>query len=156
MNQLTAKDSPRTAPHHPDFPPGDYPIIYIRGFALGLEAIQATTETPFMGFNLGATKDRQAWDGQIRRLVFASPLIRLMEDHGYRAQDIDPRDVDPGQPGQAQPNPSLSYRPRSIIVHRYYDAADPDFTRPSLAAFDTDARGCRRTASRRDRPRCGE
>mgnify|MGYP002152267093 CR=1 FL=1 len=120
--------APLHSPDHPDFPPGPYPIIFIRGFALGEDAIEATTGTPFMGFNLGATKDRQLWTGQVVRLHFPSPLVRLMEDHHYRAIDIDPP-ADVGQP--QHPSPSLARRPplnpRSIIIHRYYDQVDPHF-----------------------------
>lgn len=33
-----------------------YPIIYVRGYAMTQSEIEATVATPYMGFNLGATK----------------------------------------------------------------------------------------------------
>ncbi len=110
---------------------GVHPIIFIRGLALGDEAIEATTATPFMGFNLGATKHRQLWTGEVVRLHFPSPLIRLMEDHGYRAVDVDADRHRPA-PRVASTDPSNDAKPRligarSVIIHRYYDRADSDF-----------------------------
>ena len=110
---------------------GRHPIIFIRGLALGDEAIEATTATPFMGFNLGATKHRQLWTGEVVRLHFPSPLIRLMEDHGYRAVDVDADRHRPA-PRVAPTDPSNDARPeligaRSVIIHRYYDRADSDW-----------------------------
>ena len=36
-----------------------FPIIYVRGYAMTQSEIAATVATPYMGFNLGATKMRQ-------------------------------------------------------------------------------------------------
>ena len=60
-----------------------YPIIYVRGYAMTQDEIVQTTSTPFMGFEAGSTKIRQAHDGSIVKFVFESPLVRLMKDYGY-------------------------------------------------------------------------
>ena len=59
-----------------------YPIIYVRGYAATMGEIENTVATPYMGFNLGSTKIRQDYDGDIVPFVFESPLIRLMKDEG--------------------------------------------------------------------------
>lgn len=100
-----------------------YPIIYVRGFAMTRGEIEATTSTPYMGFNQGATKVRQHWDGKITRRYFESPLIRLMKDYQYQDVYLEGRIRTEG----------LSAK--SIFIHRYYDQADKDFgsgDRPSI------------------------
>ncbi len=92
-----------------------FPIIYVRGYAMTKNEIQATTSTPYMGFNLGSTKVRQDWRGKMEKHIFESPLIRLMKDHGY--QDIyHTSGIEDGK---------LSVK--TIYIHRYYDEGDPDF-----------------------------
>lgn len=91
-----------------------HPIIYIRGFAANQAAIEDTVATPYMGFNLGSTKLRQEWTGDITRHIFESPLIRLMKDFGYRDIYAEGRE----QEGRISP--------RSIIIHRYYEQGDRD------------------------------
>ncbi len=73
-----------------------------------------TVSTPYMGFELGATKIRQAWDGKVERLIFESPLVRLMKDYGYRDVFRGGSEADGALPAQ------------SIAIHRYYEQADPD------------------------------
>ena len=63
-----------------------FPIVYLRGYAGSQTEVEETVANPFMGFNLGSTKIRQLWTGDIDRYIFESPLVRLMKDHGY--QDI--------------------------------------------------------------------
>ena len=92
-----------------------YPIIYVRGYAMTQDAIVETTSTPFMGFEAGSTKMRQARDGSIRKFVFESPLVRLMKDYAYR--DI----------YTAGSERTDALDPRCVVVHRYYDPADPAF-----------------------------
>jgi hypothetical protein len=102
-----------------------HPIIYVRGFAMTRGEIEATTSTPYMGFNLGSTKKRQEWDRSVTQHIFESPLIRLMKDFGYADVYRDGTEI-------ADPIPA-----RSIIIHRYYDEADRDFgsgKRPSIKA----------------------
>ncbi|MGH8054877.1 MAG: esterase/lipase family protein [Stenotrophomonas sp.] len=92
-----------------------FPIIYVRGYAMTRDEIVETTSTPFMGFEAGSTKMRQAQDGSIVKFVFESPLIRLMKDHNYR---------DVYEFGAEQRS---RISPRCIVIHRYYDPADPAF-----------------------------
>ena len=92
-----------------------FPIIYVRGYAMTRDEIVQTTSTPYMGFEAGSTKIRQAQDGSVVKFVFESPLVRLMKDYGYR-------DV---YDGGAELRGGIS--PRSIVIHRYYDVADPAF-----------------------------
>ncbi len=106
-----------------------YPIIYVRGFAMTQGEIDATTATPYMGFNLGSTRLRQLWDGSVQRHYFESPLIRLMKEYGYSDAYLD---------GHFQ---TEGLAARSIFIHRYYDAADQQLgegKRPSIleAAHD--------------------
>ena len=91
-----------------------FPIIYVRGYAMTSAEIADTVATPYMGFNLGSTKARQAWDGQVERHVFESPLVRLMKDYGY--SDIYANGTEIVGPVPA----------RSVIIYRYYDSADQD------------------------------
>ena len=89
-----------------------YPIIYVRGYAMTQHEIEATVATPYMGFNLGATKTRQDWQGGTVRHIFESPLLRLMKDYGYSdiySQGTELNDKIP---------------PKSIIIYRYYEQAD--------------------------------
>ena len=92
-----------------------FPIIYVRGYAMSRADIVQTTATPYMGLEAGSTKVRQAVDGSIVKFVFESPLVRLMKDYGY--QDI--------YENGAEKRGRLP--PRSLVIHRYYDPADPDF-----------------------------
>ena len=91
-----------------------FPIIYVRGYAMTPNEIAATVATPYMGFNLGATKVRQAWDGSVRRNVFESPLVRLMKDYGYRDTYTHGVEI------------SEEIAARSVIIYRYYEPADTD------------------------------
>jgi hypothetical protein len=88
-----------------------YPIIYVRGYAMTEKEIEDTVATPYMGFNLGATKIRQDWEGNIQRHIFESPLIRLMKDHGYKDVYQYGKEIE-GKIGR-----------KSIIIYRYYEQA---------------------------------
>jgi hypothetical protein len=98
-----------------------HPIIYVRGFAASAAEIEDTVADPYMGFNLGSTKHRTLWDGKVNRFYFESPLIRLMEDHGYRDVYLrgkdQVRDVTMTDPVDS----------KCVVIHRYYDAASADF-----------------------------
>ena len=92
--------------------PPFYPIIYARGFAASQGAIENASATPYMGFNLGATKLRQNHKGEILRFIFESPLLRLMKDHGYEDTYAD---------GDLVTGRSVS--PKSVWIFRYYEKA---------------------------------
>ena len=92
-----------------------FPIIYVRGYAMTPSEIAATVATPYMGFNLGSTKVRQAWDGVVKRHIFESPLVRLMKEYTYRDAYTNGGEIE----GELSA--------RSVIIYRYYDPADADF-----------------------------
>jgi hypothetical protein len=105
-----------TASQHPF-----HPIIYVRGFAATQGEIEETVADPYMGFNIGSTKARVAWTGDVRRFFFESPLVRLMSDHKYEDVFVDGDDLVALE---------LSEHPipyRSIVIYRYYDEASKDF-----------------------------
>ena len=92
-----------------------FPIIYVRGYAMRPAEIAETVATPYMGFNRGTTKARQDWRGTVIRHVFESPLIRLMKDYGYQDVYRDGGEITGRIPA------------RSVVIYRYYEAADRDF-----------------------------
>jgi hypothetical protein len=92
-----------------------YPIIYVRGYAGTMAEVENTSATPFMGFNLGSTKIRQTWTGDLEKYIFESPLVRLMKDHSYRDAYEDGSIVEGPVP------------PRSIFILRYYDEVSKSF-----------------------------
>ena len=93
-----------------------YPIIYVRGYAATMGEIEETVATPYMGFNLGATKLRQDYKGEIVRLIFESPLIRLMKDEGYQ---------DAYENGDYIPK-SQRVTAKSVWIFRYYEPVSED------------------------------
>mgnify|MGYP002624319064 CR=1 FL=1 len=92
-----------------------YPIVFVRGFASGMDEVDRTTATPYMGFNEGATMIRQLWTGEVVKHVFESPLVRLMKDHGYR-------DV-----YEAGLSAEGAIPAKSVVIHRYYEESSTDF-----------------------------
>ena len=98
-----------------------HPIIYVRGFAATQDEIEETVADPYMGFNIGSTKSRMAWTGEVQRFYFESPLVRLMSDHNYQDVFVEGDDlVAARRDGQKVPY-------RSIVIYRYYDEASEDF-----------------------------
>jgi hypothetical protein len=93
-----------------------YPIIYVRGYAATMSEIEETVATPYMGFNLGATKIRQDYEGEIVRFIFESPLIRLMKDEGYR---------DTFRNGDFIPR-NERVPAKSVWIFRYYEPVSDD------------------------------
>ncbi len=113
--------------HHPY-----HPIIYVRGFAATQGEIESTVADPYMGFNIGSTKSRIAWTGDIKRFYFESPLVRLMGDHQYQDVFVDGDDLVAAE----LTDHKVPYR--SIIIYRYYDDASKDFgdgTTPPIEYF---------------------
>jgi len=106
-----------------------YPIIYVRGFAMTQGEIDDTVATPYMGFNLGATKIRQNWEGKVKRHIFESPLIRLMKDYKYEDN------YHYGHERQDQ----LS--PRSVFIYRYYEQADSELGNGEAPSIKKAAQG---------------
>ena len=91
-----------------------YPIIYVRGYAMTQGEISDTVASPYMGFNLGATKIRQNWEGKVSRQIFESPLIRLMKEYQYE---------DTYLYGTEKTGPIPA---KSIFIYRYYEEGDKD------------------------------
>src|SRR5690348_4608471 len=92
-----------------------HPIIYVRGFAATQGEIEQTVADPFMGFNVGSTKARLSWTGDVYRYFFESPLVRLMGDPDLKYQDVfvDGDDLT----GAALTRKPVPYR--SIVIFRY-------------------------------------
>ena len=106
-----------------------FPIIYVRGYAMTPGEVADTVATPYMGFNLGATKIRQRVDGSVQRHIFESPLIRLMKDHGYR--DLYSEGSEIGEAVSA----------RSVVIYRYYEPGDRDLGEGRVGSIEEAARG---------------
>ncbi|MES2657429.1 MAG: hypothetical protein V4689_02365 [Verrucomicrobiota bacterium] len=106
--------------NHPNHP--FHPVIYIRGFAATQGEIEETVADPYMGFNIGSTKARQVWTGELKKFFFESPLVRLHTDHGYR--DV----FDEGEDLIAAERTDLPIPYRSVIIFRYYDEASKAFS----------------------------
>jgi hypothetical protein len=106
-----------------------YPIIYVRGYAMTKSEITETTSTPYMGLELGSTKTRQAWDGAVQKVFFESPIVRLMKE-GYSDIYRDGLQIESG-----------AIPVQSIVIHRYYDSADPDFGSGKVPTVEEAARG---------------
>jgi pimeloyl-ACP methyl ester carboxylesterase len=102
--------------HHPY-----HPIIYVRGFAATEGEIEDTVADPYMGFNIGSTKARVAWTGDVKRFYFESPLVRLMGDHKYEDVFVDGDDL------LAAERAAQAIPYKCIIIYRYYDEASKDF-----------------------------
>jgi len=115
----------------PGIEPPYYPIIYVRGYAGSSAEVEDTLADPYMGFNLGSTRVRQLWTGQVQRHYFESPLVRLMKDYQY--QDVYSR-------GAEMP-PDIEISPRSIIIHRYYDLASTQSGQGTRLAIEEYAKG---------------
>ena len=121
-----------------------WPIVYVRGYAMTPAEIADAVSSPYMGFNVGATKLRQAWDGQVRRHVFESPLVRLMKDCGYRDIYTDGTEI-------IGPVPA-----RSVVIYRYYDNADPDLGAGKAPSIVAAAEGLRDLVHRLRVQVCGD
>lgn len=106
-----------------------YPIIYVRGYAMTKTEIAETTSTPYMGLEYGSTKSRQAWNGAVRKVFFESPIVRLMK-LGYTDIYQDGLQLETGR-----------IPPESIVIHRYYDVADPDFGTGKAPTIEQAAQG---------------
>lgn len=101
-----------------------HPIIYVRGFAATQSEIEETVADPYMGFNIGSTKSRRAWTGDVQRFYFESPLVRLMSDHKYDDVFVEGDDLVSAE----QSKKGVPYK--SIVIYRYYDEASADFGDP--------------------------
>jgi hypothetical protein len=108
-----------------------YPIIYVRGYAGRDADVEETVADPYMGFNLGSTKLRQLWTGDVERYYFESPVVRLMKDFDYR--DIYSDGLELAELGKVHP--------RCIVIYRYYDKISDDFGDESVGTMEEFAIG---------------
>ena len=108
-----------------------YPIVYIRGYAGNQDEVEDTVADPYMGFNIGATKVRQRWTGDITRHIFESPLVRLMKDHGY---------MDVFHDGQEITERKLLPE-KSVWIYRYYEPVSEDLGTGDRPEIEDYARG---------------
>ena len=97
------------------------PIIYVRGFAGGTSGIDAQTDDPFYGFNVGSTHVRVGAHGTATFYQFESPLLRLMLDHDYDLK------VKGGQLAWLVAQPDGAVDPATIWIHRFYDVSASTF-----------------------------
>ena len=121
-----------------------FPIIYVRGYAMTENEIAATVATPYMGFNLGSTKIRQSWTGDVERYIFESPLVRLMKDYGYRDVYSDGTEREGELPS------------KSIIIYRYYEQADKDLGTGQVPTIPEAARGLKDLIHKLQDQICGD
>ncbi|MCL4196280.1 MAG: hypothetical protein KJZ69_02195 [Phycisphaerales bacterium] len=108
-----------------------HPIIFVRGYAGGQSEVEETTADPYNGFNIGSTKVRQAWTGEINRHFFESPLVRLMKEYGYSDVYSDGRELPPDKPVPERP----------IVIYRYYDITSKDLGTGVREEIEQQARG---------------
>lgn len=112
-----------------------HPIIYVRGFAATQSEIEETVADPYMGFNIGSTKARTAWTGDVKRFYFESPLVRLMSDHKYEDVFVGGEDLVAAE----RTDRPIPYR--SVIIYRYYDEASNDFGKGETPPIEHFAQG---------------
>lgn len=112
-----------------------HPIIYVRGFAATQNEIDETVADPYMGFNIGSTKTRVAWTGDVKRFYFESPLVRLMGDYQYEDVFVDGNDLLAAERSEQ----AIPYR--CVIIYRYYDEASTDFGEGKTPPIEHFAKG---------------
>lgn len=124
--------------------PPFFPIIYVRGYAMTKSEIEATVSTPYMGFNLGATKVRQDWNGKVVKHIFESPLVRLMKDYKYQDVYLDGKER------------TEAVSPRSIVIYRYYEQGDVDLGSGKVPSIIEAAEGLGKLIVKLRRQVCGD
>jgi pimeloyl-ACP methyl ester carboxylesterase len=100
------------------------PIIYVRGFAGGAQAIDKAVDDPFYGFNEGSTHVRIGAHGVPRFYQFESPLLRLMIDYKYELI------VNGNQQRLLQEAATGTLPAQTIWVYRFYDSSASTFDKP--------------------------
>jgi hypothetical protein len=112
-----------------------HPIIYVRGFAATDGEIEDCVGDPFMGFNIGSTKSRAVWTGELKKFFFESPVLRLAREHSYEDMFDDGVDLLVDN----RPDRPIPYR--SVAVYRYYDEASEAFGTGNTPPIEHFARG---------------
>ena len=112
-----------------------YPIIYVRGFAMDLNAVDLAVSDPYTGFNQGSVTFRTSVDEDYPpKLVFESPVIRLSKEFGYI--DTYSNGIDLVSRKQ-----SSSLPVRSLVIYPYYDDSAPLFDKESIEPIEELAKG---------------
>lgn len=115
-----------------------HPIIYVRGFAATQGEIEETVADPYMGFNVGSTKARQIWTGELKKFFFESPMVRLHTDYQYR--DV----YEEGEDLVTAARSDIPLQYRSVVIYRYYDEASEAFSGGQTPPIEHFGRGlCR-------------
>lgn len=105
-----------------------FPIVYVRGYAGTQGEVEDTVADPYMGFNIGSTKLRQSWDGDIKKHIFESPLIRLMKEYDYTDAYFEGDEI------SAEKKISM----KSVWIYRYYEPVSKslgDGQRPEMEIY---------------------
>src|SRR6185436_8614477 len=125
-------------PHHPY-----HPNIYVRGFAATQGEIEETVADPYMGFNIGSTKARQVWTGDLKKFFFESPVVRLQREHDYDDAFVGGEDLIAASPtDQVEPQRTdLTLPYKSILIYRFYDEASKAFGTGETPPLDHFAEG---------------
>jgi hypothetical protein len=116
--------------HHPF-----HPIVYVRGFAMTSGEIEDTVADPYMGFNIGSTKSRAVWNGDVRKFFFESPLVRLMSDAEYEDVFVEGDDLLELERSERP----IDYK--CVIIYRYYDEASATFGKGETPPIEHFAKG---------------
>jgi triacylglycerol esterase/lipase EstA (alpha/beta hydrolase family) len=103
------------------------PIVYVRGFAGGTAGIDSAGKDPFYGFNAGGTHLGADGKNQVEYYQFEGPLLRLVEDEGYRVV------VHGNQQAYLSSVAAGSQPPASIWIYRFYDQAADSFGQAAAA-----------------------
>lgn len=130
----------------PQIKPPFFPIIYVRGYAGSESEVEDTVADPYMGFNIGSTKTRTAWRGNVVPYFFESPVVRLMKEYGYR---------DIYEAGQAMAE-EQAIAPRSIVIYRYYDQVSAELGTGTRAPIEDFGRGLGKLVLRLRDKVCGD
>lgn len=62
----------------------NYPIIYVRGYAMTQSEVESTFNMPYYGFNLGSTQFKLTAGTKPKMHIFESPVVRLLKEEGYQ------------------------------------------------------------------------
>lgn len=110
---------------------GRLPVIYVRGFAGGSNAINSAVSDPFYGFSQGSVHIRADGSGIPRFHQFESPMLRLVTDHGYAVP------VHGDQWSFLNRVATGSVNAASVWIHRFYDdSADTFGGKPEDFTFE--------------------
>lgn len=101
----------------------DFPIVYIRGYAMTPSQVEDAFNMPYYGFNLGSTQVKLAKDEKLVMRLFESPVVRLIKEEEY--VDSLNKFVDSANRPMANSvpaaNPKVDWH-KTLWIFRFYDA----------------------------------